>query len=198
MALKKIGLLGGSFDPVHRAHIALAATARDSLLLDEVQLIPAADPWQRAPLKATARQRCDMLELAIRAQPKLVVNPIEIERGGKTYTIDTLESLPRDAQYFWVLGTDQLANFCSWHRWEDILIYVHLVVANRPGTALEAPAPLQYLLDALKKPIIELTFEPMSVSATAIRNAIVSETAIDAFVDPAVEQYIKQHRLYQS
>lgn len=198
MALKKIGLLGGSFDPVHRAHIALAATARDSLLLDEVQLIPAADPWQRAPLKATARQRCDMLELAIRAQPKLVINPIEIERGGKTYTIDTLESLPRDAQYFWVLGTDQLVNFCSWQRWEDILIYVHLVVAKRPGSALEAPAPLQYLLDALKKPIIELTFEPMPVSATAIRNAIVSETAIDALVDPAVEQYIKQHRLYQS
>lgn len=198
MDLKKIGLLGGSFDPVHRAHIALAETALQHLKLDEVQLIPAADPWQRAPLNATASQRQEMLALATRHTPGLVVNPIELERGGKTYTIDTLENLPRNAQYFWILGTDQLANFCTWHRWEDILLYVHLVVAKRPNSAFDAPAPLNYLLDQLKKPIIELPFDPIDVSATKIREALKLRQPVSDMLEPAVHQYIQKHNLYQS
>ena len=86
--MKRIGLLGGSFDPVHVAHVALARNALQTLGLAAVQLIPAANPWQRAALHATGEQRCDMLELAIAGQDGLVVNPIEIERGGPTYTID--------------------------------------------------------------------------------------------------------------
>ncbi len=197
MALKKIGLLGGSFDPVHRAHTALADAALKHLQLDEVQLIPAADPWQREPLNASAADRLNMVQLAIKHLPGLCVNPVEIERGGKTYTIQTLEQLPRNAQYFWILGADQLTNFCTWHRWEDILVYVHLVVARRPGSSTELPGMLAYVLDTLKKPLIELPFEPVATASTSIRAALKEGQRVIEALEPEVLEYIRQHHLYQ-
>src|SRR3546814_11180036 len=134
MAMKKIGLLGGSFDPVHLSHIALAEAARRLVGLDAIELIPASDPWQRAPLAATPEQRLDMLRLAIESSEHLSVNPIEIKRGGKTYTIDTLKELPRTADYHWILGADKLANFCSWTGGRDIVGQVPLNLPQRTGT----------------------------------------------------------------
>lgn len=197
MALKKIGLLGGSFDPIHRGHIALALSALEHIGLDEVQLIPAADPWQKEPLKASAVDRLNMAKLAAHQHPGLRVNPSEINRGGKTYTIETLENLPRDAQYFWILGSDQLSNFCTWHRWEDILIHVHLVVAARPGRPIEHPGPLTYVLDILKKPLIELPFEPVDIASTQLRAALHTGRPVDNALDADVLDYIKTHHLYQ-
>jgi len=144
----RIGLLGGSFDPVHLAHLALARTALHELNLTEVQLIPAANPWQRAALNATPVHRLRMIELAIADQTGLVVNPIEINRGGATYTIDTLRALPPGPRYIWILGADQLANFCTWHGWQDIVTRVDLAVAVRPGTPLAPPDELVQWLDA--------------------------------------------------
>ncbi|HBT33728.1 MAG TPA: nicotinate (nicotinamide) nucleotide adenylyltransferase [Pusillimonas sp.] len=198
MDLKKIGLLGGSFDPVHRAHIVLAETARKHLALDEVQLIPAADPWQRTALKASRRHRMKILDLAIASYPFLTLNSVEVDRGGKTYTIDTLEGLPKTAQYFWILGTDQLQNFCTWHRWEDILAYVHLVVANRPGTEPVAPEPLEKMLEALKKPLISLPFEPMAIAATEVRERLAHGQPVQDMLDQNVLDYIQEHHLYQT
>ncbi|KAG0750982.1 hypothetical protein G6F24_014752 [Rhizopus arrhizus] len=142
LGLKRIGLLGGSFDPVHVAHLALSKNALQNLGLAAVELIPAANPWQRAALHATGQQRCAMLDLAIAGHDGLVVNPIEIERGGATYTIDTLRALPQDARYVWLLGADQLANFCTWRNWRDIASLVDLAVATRPGPPLPPPAEL--------------------------------------------------------
>ena len=133
--MKRIGLLGGSFDPVHLAHVALAQSALSALALEQVQLIPTANPWQREALQATPAQRLDMLALAIADQPGLAVNPIEIERGGATYTIDTLRALPGDARYVWLLGADQLANFCTWRAWDEIAERVDMAVAVRPHAA---------------------------------------------------------------
>ena len=140
--MKRIGLLGGSFDPVHLAHVALAQSALSALALEQVQLIPTANPWQREALQATPAQRLDMLALAIADQPGPAVNPIEIERGGATYTIDTLRALPGDARYVWLLGADQLANFCTWRAWDEIAERVDMAVAVRPGTPLAPPAEL--------------------------------------------------------
>ena len=129
--MTRIGLFGGSFDPVHSAHLALARTALSSLKLHQVQLIPAGQPWQRAPLGASPGQRLDMLKLAVGNTPGLVINPIEIERNGPTYTIETLEALTVGPEYFWLLGSDQLVNFCTWNRWQEIVQRVTLVVAQR-------------------------------------------------------------------
>lgn len=195
--MKRIGLLGGSFDPVHVAHIALARSALQALDLAEVQLIPAANPWQRAALHATAQQRRDMLELAIDGHPGLAVNPIEIDRGGATYTIDTLRALPRDARYVWLLGADQLANFCTWHDWQDIARQVDLAVATRPGTALSAPPALAEHLRSLGRDLQELPFSPMPVSASQIRQRLAQGESTEGLLDPAVTAYIAAHHLYR-
>jgi nicotinate-nucleotide adenylyltransferase len=198
MAIKKTGLLGGSFDPVHLAHIALAKAARQTLRLDEVELIPAANPWQRKPLNATARQRLAMLELAIAGEDRLRINPIEIKRGGQTRTIDTISCLPENIDYTWILGADQLANFCSWHYWQDIVAHVNLAVAQRPGTPLAPPPPLIQHLAALGRSLIELPFEPMPISATAIRERLARGLSTQGLLNVAVAQYIEQNNLYQA
>ncbi|MBV6307178.1 nicotinate (nicotinamide) nucleotide adenylyltransferase [Candidimonas humi] len=198
MALRRIGLLGGSFDPVHLAHTALAQAACACLGLDELQLIPAADPWQRPPLAASAQQRLDMLRLAVAGQARLHVNPVEIERGGKTYTIDTLEGLPEGPEYYWILGGDQLRNFCSWHRWADIVARVRLAVAQRPGSDSLAPPELNDVLQVLGRPIVELPFEPMAISASDIRRRLAAGQSTQGLLDPAVAHYIAEHRLYRT
>ena len=198
MAIKKTGLLGGSFDPVHLAHIALAKAACRALRLDEVDLIPAANPWQRKPLAATAAQRLAMLELAIAGENCLRINPIEIKRGGETRTIDTINSLPENIDYTWILGADQLANFCSWHCWQDIAARVKLAVAQRPGTPLAPPPPLMRHLAALNRTLIELPFEPVSISASAIRERLAQGLPTQGLLHVAVAQYIEQNKLYQT
>lgn len=197
MALNTVGLLGGSFDPVHLAHIGLARAALRELALDQVQLIPAGDPWQRGGLAATPAQRLAMLEIAAGGTPGLRVNPMEIRRGGKTYTIDTVRGLPAGAQYVWILGADQLENFHTWHEWRDIARLVRIAVAQRPGADAEAPPALQSLLDELDRPLLRIPFTPMSISASAIRQRLAQGASTEGMLDPAVAQYIRRHGLYQ-
>jgi len=194
--MTRIGLLGGSFDPVHRAHIALADCAVQNLQLDELQLIPAANPWQRPPLKAAPEHRLAMLELAIEGHPKLSINPIELHRTGPTYTLDTLKQLPATAQYLWVLGSDQLTNFCTWNGWQEILHYVQLAVARRPHSELQVPEPLAAYLQRHEMPLHVLNFSPMDISATTIRTRLKQQESTAGLLDPKVQQYIKSHQLY--
>jgi len=198
MALKKIGLLGGSFDPVHLAHVELGRAACEHLSLAEVQFIPAGQPWQRQPLSATSEQRLSMLDIALRHHACMTVNGIELERDGETYTIDTLEQLPPGADYYWILGSDQLDNFCSWHRWQDIAVRVRLAVAQRPGTPLAAPPALKSHLNALGRELVELPFEPVAISSTEIRERLATGASTDGLLDVAVAQYIHRNGLYQA
>lgn len=197
MGVTRIGLLGGSFDPVHVAHIALADTARQFLGLDQVQLIPAANPWQRQPLKASAPHRLRMLELAIAGHPALAINPVEIERGGAPYTADTVRALPGGPQYFWLLGTDQLQNFCTWRDWQDIAARIELAVATRPGASIAPPAELAAWLAAHRRQLHELPFAPMAVSASDIRQRLAAGAATDGLLPEPVAAYIATHHLYR-
>lgn len=194
--MKRTGLLGGSFDPVHVAHIALARAALRELDLARVELIPAATPWQRGPLRATPAQRCDMIRLAIAGEPGIVLNTAEVDRGGPTYTIDTLRSLPADQRYVWLLGADQLANFCTWRAWQDIADRVDLAVATRPGTPLAPPAPLASHLAAQQRHIEILPFAEMPVSASAIRDRLAQGLPVDGLLAEPVYRYIRAHQLY--
>ena len=194
---KRIGLLGGSFDPVHTAHIALARTALQALDLDAVELLPAADPWQRPALAATGQQRLAMLKLAIADEPGLSVNPVEIERGGPTYTIDTLRSLGGNARYTWLLGADQLSNFCTWHEWQEIVALVDLAVAARPGSSAIAPPALQTRLAELGRSLLQLPFTPIAVSASEIRQRLAHGEPITGLVPDAAITYIQTHNLYR-
>ena len=194
---KRIGLLGGSFDPVHRAHIELAKAALDTLALDEVQLLPAKQPWQKPTLAASTADRLAMLQLAVKSTPGLTINAIELDRPGKTYTLDTLQALPAEHQYYWLLGADQLVNFPTWHGWQEIAERVTLVVANRPGSELHIPAALQVQITAGLAHVQTLPFEPMDVSSSQLRQALGRGESADAWLAPAVANYIKQHDLYR-
>lgn len=195
--MKKIGLLGGSFNPVHLAHLAMARTALHALNLDEVQLIPAGNPWQKQPLRISGAQRLEMLALAIADEPGIVINDIEINREGATYTIDTLRNLPRNAKYYWLLGTDQLNNFCTWQNWQEITDYVTLTVAWRTGYPLHIPQELDALLRRDGKGLITLPFKAMNVSSTEIRSRIQQGQDASAFVPAPVLDYINTHGLYR-
>ncbi len=192
----KVGLLGGSFDPVHKAHIALAQRAVAALGLDRLELIPAANPWQRAPLKASAEHRLAMLQLVTADLPALHINPIELHRAGPTYTLDTLQQLPKGPDYYWVLGSDQLENFHTWQGWQDILQYVTLAVAQRPGSNIQPADALAAHLKKHHQALEIIEFEPMEISATDIRNRLKQQQPTDGLLDPKVQQYIKRHQLY--
>lgn len=196
--LSRIGLLGGSFDPIHIAHLALAEAALRELQLDQIQFLPAANPWQRAPLNAAPEHRLRMIELAIAAEPALSVNRSEIERGGATYTIDTIRTLPGGAEYVWILGADQLANFCTWHAWQEIAERVDLAVAVRPGTPLAPPAPLIELLNTLpNRQLFTLPFVPMAISASDIRARLARGDTTEGLLPQKVADYIVTHGLYR-
>lgn len=193
---KRIGLLGGSFDPVHEAHTGLALTALQTLGLDEVQLIPAAAPWQRDNLKAAPEHRLRMLEIVASKHPGLTTNPIEIARGGATYTVDTLRALPAGPHYIWLLGADQLSNFCTWREWREIAERVTLAVAVRPGTPLRAPDELAAWLAGRQRTLEQLPFQPTDISASDIRARLAVGATTLGLLDPDVAAYIAAHRLY--
>jgi nicotinate-nucleotide adenylyltransferase len=193
----RIGLLGGSFDPVHSAHLVLAQTALAELSLDEVQLIPAGQPWQRPPLGASPAHRLAMLELAVGQTDGLRVNPIEINRTGPTYTVETLALLPKEHEYFWILGADQLENFCTWRDWSIIANKVQLVVAQRPGSNVAAPAALATWLTQNYRHLVHLPFDPLDVSANEIRQRIARGDSTCDLIPEAVGQYITEHSLYR-
>ncbi len=195
--MKKIGLLGGSFNPVHHAHLAMARTALDALHLDQVQLIPAGNPWQKQPLQVSGAQRMEMLALATRGETGIVINDTEINREGATYTVDTLRALPRDARYYWLLGTDQLNNFCTWQNWQEITNYVTLTVAWRTGYPLLVPDELDTLLRKDGKGLITLPFKAMDISSTEIRTRIARDQDVSGFVPEPVLDYINTHGLYR-
>ena len=193
----RVGLLGGSFNPVHHAHLLLAQAALKHLELDQVQLIPAGQPWQRPALGASPEHRLNMLRLATKGLPNVEINPIEIHRTGPTYTIETLEALEPNHEYFWILGSDQLANFCTWRSWQDIARRVKLAVAQRPGSILTPPLALSQWLQSQNRTLLVIPFEPQDVSATAIRQRLALQQSARDLLPEVVEQYIYEHGLYR-
>lgn len=193
---KRIGLFGGSFDPVHNAHVALARTALDQLALDEVWWIPAGSAWQKTGAAADAEHRAAMVALAIAGEPRFRLERCEIERAGPSYTIDTVRTLQQRAPgtaWTLILGQDQYAGLPTWHEWRELASCVMLAVAGRAGAAPQAPPALA----AVPHRTVPLAMPPMAVSATEIRARIARGDGIGTMVPPAVARYIDRHHLYR-
>ncbi|VXC59134.1 nicotinate (nicotinamide) nucleotide adenylyltransferase [Massilia sp. 9I] len=215
-----IALLGGSFDPVHHGHVALAALFADLLHPDQLRILPAR-PWQKSSLLASDAQRVAMLELAFAHQPFAVTIDLqEIERGSATYTVETLRALRAElnnsvggeASIVFVMGADQLQKLDSWRDWQALFDLTNLGVAARPGYELDQdklpPAVAAALADRLATPA-QVRASPygkvclahtlaVDISATQVRNALRTGEDISALLPSQVLDYIQQHNLYRS
>jgi len=190
---RRIGLLGGTFDPVHNAHLALGRTALDTLALDELRWVPAGMPWQKARVITPAAHRVAMLQLALAGEPRFRLERCELERAGPSYTLDTVRELQLwepDADWFLVVGQDQFANLHTWHGWQELLTRVTLAVAARPGATPATDARLQGLAPRI------LPLPAMDIAASALRQRVADGQSIAGFVPPTVARYIEQHALY--
>jgi nicotinate-nucleotide adenylyltransferase len=190
----RVGLFGGSFDPVHLAHLALARQALHQLQLDQLRWVPAGQPWQKARTLAPAADREAMLRLAIDGEPGFMLERSELERPGPSYTLDTVRELQADqpaATWFLIIGGDQHAGLHTWFGFEELLQRVTLAVAQRPGAAACADARVRAAATCT------LLLPDMAVSATDIRRRVAAGLDITALVPPAVAHYIHRHRLYQ-
>jgi nicotinate-nucleotide adenylyltransferase len=194
--LTRIGLFGGTFDPPHNAHLALARHARDELALDALHWIPAGDPWQKRDRAVTpAAHRAAMVALAIDGERGFELDMREIERQGPSYTVATAQELRAehpDAALFLVIGADQLAGLHTWHRVDELLSMVTLAVAGRPGAA---GAPDARVAAAARQAV---ALPPMDVSSTGIRARVAAQLPVVSLVPPAVAGYIARHHLYEA
>lgn len=197
----RIGLLGGSFDPIHTAHLQLALSARRELALDTVWLIPAGQPWQRDPLAASQADRWAMLEFAIAGHAGLRGCDIELKRQGPSYTLDTLRALQRahpDTAFTFILGADQLRNLTSWNGWEEIAACVDLAVARRPGYSDAAAPGLLHALARAGHGLHRLSMDAIDLSATRVRERIARGLPLGTLVPEAVARYIEDRHLYST
>jgi nicotinate-nucleotide adenylyltransferase len=192
--IKQIGIFGGSFDPVHNAHVALARLALTELQLDELLWVPAGQPWQKLRALTPAHHREAMLRLAIEGEPRFSLARNEILRSGPSYTVDTvreLQAMQPGAHWFLVIGQDQYAGFHTWNGWQELLAVVTLAIANRPDAGPAAdPQVRRAAHAAVRLPM-------MDVSSTDIRARLAHGQGIDDLVPAAVARYIARHRLYQ-
>lgn len=194
----RVGVLGGTFDPVHLAHLVLAEQARSRLALDLVLFIPAGQPWRKGQRVVTAADhRLAMLRLAVDGEDGFGISDSELRRDGPTYTADTLEALAGerlDDEFFFIVGADALADMAHWHEPERIVRHAALAVAARDG---RPPAAVPDLGAA--RPRIEAFEMPrLDVSSSAIRRAVAAGRSVRFLVPAAVERYIAEHALYRT
>ena len=196
-----IGLFGGRFDPVHRAHLLIAQAAADSLNLKQVRWIVSGEAEHKSVI-AKADDRLEMVRLALieANDPRMVIDDREIvakAHGKSNYSSDTLQSLQKEfpeKQFIWILGEDQLEHFKTWSRWQWLITQMALAVYTRQDAKSAAIAKE---LEAIGAQIHWITSRPDSVSSTLIRQAIREHKPIDQLVSPSVAQYIARHHLYQ-
>ena len=187
--LKPCAFFGGSFDPVHNAHLALAHAALREVSLDELRWIPAGHPWQKTRALTAAVHREAMVALAIEAEPNFLLDSIELRRPGPSYMIDTvreLQAVHPGALWFLIVGQDQHAGLPSWHGVEELLGRLTLAVALRPG----APASETSTGCLVRMP-------PTDLSSTEVRARCAAGLSIDHLVPAQVARYIDQHGLYR-
>jgi nicotinate-nucleotide adenylyltransferase len=193
----RIGLLGGSFDPPHLAHLALARTALQALHLDELWWLPAGQPWQKAGRAlADGTHRAAMVRLLVQDEPRFRLDARELDRPGPTFTVDTVRECRAerpDAAFFLILGQDQYGRLDTWREWPALLGEVTLAVAARGGQPPLPPPALAahpHRLEVLPLP-------DMPESSTALREALTRGDEVSPMVGQAVAGYIARHHLYR-
>lgn len=196
-----VGVLGGTFDPIHLGHLVVAEEARTKLGLAQVLFVPAGQPWLKVERHITpAAHRVEMVRLAIADNPHFKVSALELERPGPSYTVDTLtllqEQLGRETGLFFILGRDTLAELPLWKEPERVIQLCRLVVAPRLGS--RSLKDLYTAIPGLRARVVQLDMPAIGISSSEIRRRIATGLPIRYWVPPGVQEYIMEHRIYQT
>ena len=199
----RIGLFGGTFDPIHMGHLLVADAVREQVRLDTVVFIPAGRPWLKVGRALSQPEhRLAMLELAVRGHPSFEVTKIELDRPGPTYTVDTLEQMRRELgpedELFLILGMDSLRELARWRRPARLFELCTVVGVSRPGYEDVALPWLDEVVDGASRRVELLRGPLVSVSGTEIRNRVSTGQPVGSCVPEPVEAYIREHGLYRS
>lgn len=207
----RLGILGGTLDPIHQGHLDAAVAARDAMALDTVRVLPSHVPPHREEPAASPFHRFAMAALAVNGVDRLQASDQELRTPGPSYTADTLERLHRTgvpaSQIFFITGSDAFAEIATWRRYPEVLAFAQFVVVARPGHPLDALRTRLPALAARMRPARDWRSAPVSsvflletatadVSSTAVRDRLRRGLNVRGLVPPAVEQHILQHGLY--
>jgi nicotinate-nucleotide adenylyltransferase len=213
----KTGVLGGTFNPIHLAHLRVAEEAQKAFQLDRVLFIPAADPPHKEIAgEVSFRHRLAMVERAIRDYPSFQASDLEVRRSGKSFSVDTLEILQRQdpaGERFFIVGLDSYRDIASWKDYARLFSLCHLVVTTRPGVAIEnplAPQPVairgDFCYDSHAGKILHksgnyvffLSGTHLDISSTQVRQRLIEGQSVHQLVPPTVADYIEEHGLYRT
>lgn len=215
--MASVGLLGGTFDPVHNGHLQLASLVLKKYRLKKILFIPAAHPPHKDEHQVCAiDHRLNMLRLATNRDERFAISEIESGRSSMSYTIDTIEELRKktagDIIYYFILGLDALSEIETWHRWQDLLYRTNFIVAVRPGYSLKEVELLlerngfypdqsrtdRWVCDSPGSEVLFLTEETEDISSTTVRNRIAEDNFWRSLVPQDVAEYISRNNLYLS
>lgn len=210
--IRRIGLFGGTFDPIHNGHMQLAETAERECDLQRILFLPAACPPHKSPSQLTSyRHRVEMIKIALKGRKEFVCSLVEADLPIPSYTVDTLRhlktSLHKNTELFFLIGLDAFLEICTWKGYEELLRTVSFVVSDRAGNVVESKEQLARLLNYRqeedrwvsregKRNVYFLREPPLTISSSAIREALRAGTSILDMVPVPVYKYIMQHSLY--
>ncbi|MEW6027330.1 MAG: nicotinate-nucleotide adenylyltransferase [Planctomycetota bacterium] len=202
--MKKITIFGGTFNPIHKAHLSIARALRRKFNPDKILFIPCNIPYHKKYQGLAApRHRLKMARLAIAGIPGLAASDMDIKRGGRTFSIDTIKALkrkyPSSTEFYFVIGADSLIDLPRWYKIKELVRLCRFITIARPGYPFDKLARAlpfsEAVLDDIKR--LYQSMPKMDVSSTWVRNNIKSGKAIKSLVPRAVENYIKEHKLYR-
>ncbi|MDY0396744.1 nicotinate-nucleotide adenylyltransferase [Virgibacillus halophilus] len=186
----KIGILGGTFDPPHMGHLIIAEQVRSQLMLDEVWFIPSNQPPHKREARASVDERLQMVKLAIRNNPAFHMNTIEVKRLGKSYTIETIQTLTKEftnEHFHFIIGADMVQYLPNWHRIDELIGLIDFVGVKRKGYTLQTPYP-----------VMDVEVPTIEISSTVIRERLKKRESVKYLVPDAVHDFIKEHDIYGS
>ena len=197
-----IGIMGGTFDPIHNGHLIVAEDVRIRLDLKEMLFIPAGRPWLKEDqVVSPAGHRVEMIRLAISPNPYFNLSTIEVDRSGPSYSVDTVEALKNqyeaETKIFFLLGNDILAELPQWKEPSRLIEMCHLVAFSRPGYSSPPLRSLELAIPGITQRVMLLQVPQIDISSTQIRSLVAQGHSIRALVPELVERYIRRHKLYQ-
>jgi len=201
VAVVNIGVLGGTFDPIHQGHLIIAEEVREQLKLDKVLFVPSGHPWlKQERIITSAQHRVSMLRLALASNPSFQISTVDVEREGPSYTVDTLVDLKRQfedsAWFFFILGWDALRDLHLWKEPSRIIQQCRLVAVGRPGSAKPRLSALETTLPGISKNVLLLPKPLIGISSSEIRQRVSKGLSIKYLVPETVETYIREKGLY--